>query len=79
MAKAPLPKFRPLERIRQVRDLVGKWPATQAEIREAAYASALVPTPARGGKPSQRIAQRARAAEARAVAAWRNAQKGGSR
>lgn len=72
--RSAIPKFQPLQRIRQVRSLVGKWPATPAEILEASAIRFGLEVPS-GLKPSQRIAARESASALRAFRAWRDARK----
>lgn len=61
--RSDLPKFNPLERMRQVLDEVGKWPATPHEIRDARCSRR--PDLARGLKPSVRAKEKAEGAARR--------------
>ena len=61
-----------VERLRNVRAKVGHWPATPKEVRNAAVDwSGSVAWLRKGMKPSQRVAERARAASVRAFFAKR--------
>lgn len=66
LPSAPERAMAVITRMREVRGLAGKWPATAMEVREGKFRPGSRPEFAPGMKPSQRLAERARAASVRA-------------